>query len=283
MNFLKMMNLPASNGSGLLQSNSHHAHHSMGVLQPQLQQIYADFEVVRTFYYQRKKEIEEVIQILQERVEAERAYSLRLSKAGIHGGIGAGSSSSLLVGKYAAAMGVGSASTNPLKGIALGRLGEEVEAFKQDCQAKAKQAEELANNVQSDCIDMLKTMLQKEEERAWSVFMEAKLLITRLEEEIGNRQVKGAAAAYWRAARDAEDALTKHRQCKFALEIPITIKKNVYDHMIVTLKHLKEKESAYKEAVDNANAFMLGEFRVTLDRLIHSLVPPASQPSSSTS
>ena len=43
--------------------------------------------------------------------------------------------------------------------------------------AKAKQAEELATNVQSDCIDMLKAMLVKEEEQAWSIFMEARLLI----------------------------------------------------------------------------------------------------------
>jgi hypothetical protein len=43
--------------------------------------------------------------------------------------------------------------------------------------AKAKQAEELAINVQSDCIDMLKKMLAKEEERAWAIFMEGKLLI----------------------------------------------------------------------------------------------------------
>jgi hypothetical protein len=55
-----------------------------------------------------------------------------------------------------------------------------------DCQAKARQAEELAQNVQADCIDMLKRMLQEEEEKAWNVFMEAKLLITRLDDEYAN-------------------------------------------------------------------------------------------------
>ena len=42
----------------------------------------------------------------------------------------------------------------------------------------------MANNVQSDCIDMLKAMLVKEEENAWQVFIEGKLLISKLEDEI---------------------------------------------------------------------------------------------------
>jgi hypothetical protein len=80
-----------------------------------------------------------------------------------------------------------------------------------DCHAKARQAEELSQNVQADCIDMLKKVLQKEEERAWQVFMEAKLLISRLDEEYANQRVKATAAHYWCAARDAEEALTKNR------------------------------------------------------------------------
>ena len=43
--------------------------------------------------------------------------------------------------------------------------------------------------------------------------------------------------------------------------------------MIDCLKYLKERESAYKEAVDNANAFLHGEFRETMNRLINSLLP----------
>jgi hypothetical protein len=43
---------------------------------------YADFEAAKNFYIQRKREIEDVIFLLQERVEAEKAYSLRLQKIG---------------------------------------------------------------------------------------------------------------------------------------------------------------------------------------------------------
>lgn len=117
-------------------------------------------------------------------------------------------------------------------------------------------------------------MLQREEERAWNVFMEARLIIAKLEDDVNSRQVKGAAAAYWRAARDAEDAMFKHRQCKFALEVPLQTKMNAYDSMIDCLKQLKERESMYKEAVDNANTFLHGDFRLTMDRLTASLIPP---------
>ena len=105
-----------------------------------------------------------------------------------------------------------------------------------DCVAKARQAEELAANVQSDCIDMLKAMLTAQEEKACKVFTEAKLLIGKLEDEVSSRVVKGAAAQYWRAARDAEEALTKHRQSKFALEVSYPIKHNIYEIMIECLK-----------------------------------------------
>jgi hypothetical protein len=52
--------------------------------------------------------------------------------------------------------------------------------------------------------------------------------------------------------------------------------------MIDCLKSLKEKESLYKETVDNANAYLQGEFRTSIDRLTKELIPilaPVVQPS----
>lgn len=43
--------------------------------------------------------------------------------------------------------------------------------------------------------------------------------------------------------------------------------------MIECLKVLKEKESIYKEAVDNGNAFLHGEFRKTIEKLTSNLLP----------
>jgi hypothetical protein len=75
---------------------------------------YSDLEAVKNFYYLRKREIEEVILILGERVEAEKAYATRLTRiANSQQGKGGG-------------------------GISIGKLGEEISAFKMDCIAKAR-------------------------------------------------------------------------------------------------------------------------------------------------
>ena len=44
------------------------------------------------------------------------------------------------------------AERSPDLSIQVGLLSEEVNCFKQDCQSKAKAAEELADNVASDCL-----------------------------------------------------------------------------------------------------------------------------------
>ena len=118
--------------------------------------------------------------MLQDRVDAERMYASRLHKIGTRA-------------QQPGAFGNKNPSATPI-GISFGKLGDEVQAFRMDRVAKARQAEELAANVQSDCIDMLKTMLSTQEEKAWKVFTEAKLLIGKLEEDVSARVVKGAAA-----------------------------------------------------------------------------------------
>lgn len=49
---------------------------------------------------------------------------------------------------------------------------------------------------------------------------------------------------------------------------------NIYENMIECLKTLKERESIYKESVDNANAFLHGEFKTNIDKLTSMLIPP---------
>jgi uncharacterized protein with NAD-binding domain and iron-sulfur cluster len=86
--------------------------------------------------------------------------------------------------------------------------------------------------------------------------------------------VKGTAAAYWRAARDAEDAIVRHRQSKFAIDIPLPIKMNIFEHMVECLKYLKEKESVYR---DNANSFLHTEFKTTMEALTEELIPKIAE------
>jgi len=98
--------------------------------------------------------------------------------------------------------------------------------------------------------------------------MEAKLLISRLDDEYGNQRVKSSATHYWRAARDAEEALTKNRQCKYALEVPYQLKHNMYEHMIDCLKSLKEKEMQYRDDIQLSNNYLQNEFKENIDRLV---------------
>lgn len=67
--------------------------------------------------------------MLADRVDAEMTYAIRLDKIG---------------------------SDTFLKSFQIGVLAECVANYKQSCQAKARQAAELCDNVNSNCIDTLK-------------------------------------------------------------------------------------------------------------------------------
>jgi hypothetical protein len=84
-----------------------------------------ELEFQRAHYANRKREIQEVVEILNLRVQAESTYAQSLYKI---------------------------ADRNPHDCIKIGILGKEVEALKQDCLSKSKAAEELADNVAVDCV-----------------------------------------------------------------------------------------------------------------------------------
>jgi hypothetical protein len=73
MNFLKMMANPGG-GGGTSSAGTQASQLSQNQNNP-MQAAYAELEVAKNFYYQRKREIEEVMGLLQERVEAEKAYA----------------------------------------------------------------------------------------------------------------------------------------------------------------------------------------------------------------
>lgn len=79
--------------------------------QSSLQFLYQDFETMRTHFLNRKREIDDLIFLLMERAEAERAYSQRLEKI---------------------------ANSSSKQSITTGKLAEEVAAYKQDCMTKAR-------------------------------------------------------------------------------------------------------------------------------------------------
>ena len=91
-----------------------------------------DFQ--KSHYIQRRKEIEDLITILDLRIQAEQEYSNKLFNI----------------------------SDRPQQdSIKTGLLAKEVESFKANCRQKARAALELAENVQQDCVQPLRDMIAK--------------------------------------------------------------------------------------------------------------------------
>lgn len=95
-----------------------------------LMPIYADFEKQKEFYMSRKKETQEVVDMLNERVEAELTYAMRLDK----------------ISHYS-------------QSFKIGTLSDEVANFKMSCAARARQAAEVSENVHQDCIEPLRALI----------------------------------------------------------------------------------------------------------------------------
>ena len=87
--------------------------------------LYSDYEKQIEFYYLRKKETHEVLDMLSDRIEAEITYAMRLERI---------------------------SSNRYSKSFQIGALANEVQNFKYSCEARANQAAEVAENVGQDCI-----------------------------------------------------------------------------------------------------------------------------------
>ena len=83
-------------------------------------------------YLQRHKEIEELIYILELRVQAEQDYSNKLFTI---------------------------SDRNQSESIKIGLLAREVECYKANCKHKANAAFELAQNVAQDCVKPLRDLM----------------------------------------------------------------------------------------------------------------------------
>ena len=62
--------------------------------------------------------------------------------------------------------------------------------------------------------------------------------------------------SYFKAAREAEDAVVKYQKVKYEAEMNYSARQQVYDTMRSSLMDLKDCEVDYKETVDMANNFV---------------------------
>lgn len=88
----------------------------------------------KAHYLQRRKEIEDLICVLELRVQAEQEYSTKLFNI---------------------------SDRNQMDSIRIGLLSKEVESFKANCRQKARAALELAENVSQDCVRPLRDLIAK--------------------------------------------------------------------------------------------------------------------------
>ena len=89
---------------------------------------------MKVHYVQRRKEIEDLVSILELRVQAEQEYSNKLFNI---------------------------SDRNQLDSIRIGLLSKEVDSFKANCRQKARASLELAENVSQDCVRPLKDLIAK--------------------------------------------------------------------------------------------------------------------------
>jgi len=82
--------------------------------------------------------------------------------------------------------------------------------------------------------------------------MEAKIVISNFLSI--EQDVKKKAIDYLRAAKAAEQSVQKYEDAKFAPDSSISHKNYYYEQMLTHLKASKEKETFYKETIDNANS-----------------------------
>lgn len=96
--------------------------------------IYVDWEQQKKFFSERIQEADDVVEMLSQRVQSELAYAMRLDRI-----------SQMPQNKFMA----DHSKTTSLKDSA---ISEEIASFKGSCYSKAKQATELADNVQQSCV-----------------------------------------------------------------------------------------------------------------------------------
>jgi len=182
-----------------------------------------ELEMQRLHYAQRKKEIEELVTLLSMRVEAEAAYARSL-------------------------MAIADREDNAIR---IGMLAQEVDCFKQDCLAKAKAAEELADNVAQDCVHPLQNLVDEQQQAFSRIFTEGMRHISKMTDL--NSQVKSLANRYFDSSENAEKFIFNFQELKLNTEIPLQKRRSLHESVINTINIAKEKKQMYEQILPEAN------------------------------
>jgi len=184
--------------------------------------IIEELDAYRSHCVYRKQEIEELINLLSQRVMAEQEYSRRLMSI--------------------------SASFESIK---IGLLATEVEAFKGDCHSKGRAAAELGSNINSDCIGPLHLLLQKQEVEFKAIISQSRAILHEMEAD--NYQVQGLGSKYFDSSESAEKFLHNYQELKLLTAMPHEKRVALFNSVMNQLNQSKTRAEEYREFLPDAN------------------------------
>ena len=180
------------------------------------------FDVVDRHAAEKRKGVEEFIQLLRERALHEEAYAKGLERIGNH---------SFFV-------------------TTQGTLAHAVSAMKNDSLNKAMQAKLLAENVNSDLVESLRTLIKSQALSIKKSSSEGRRLTKDLE-QLRDRHQK-AYSRYWKACKDSEDLTILLESQR---DMPTDKRAKALSKLVLLKKEVDESVRQYQNSIEAYNGF----------------------------
>lgn len=120
--------------------------------------------------------------------------------------------------------------------------------------SKAKGAEELADNVQSDCVNQLQQLLDEQHEQYLKIFQEGTQYIHDMTEM--NSRVRSSALKYFESSETAEKFIQNYQELKLNTDIQLSKRKDMHQGVHSTLSTQNEKKKVYESILHEANRYL---------------------------
>jgi hypothetical protein len=172
--------------------------------------IYEELDAYRGYCMSKKVEIEELIDLMTQRVIAEQEYSQKLIRI-----------------------------RTGCESVKIGILGEEVEAFKADCHSKGLAAKELGDNIAQDCVFPLQKMIEEQEIDFKSIIDDSRKILDLMSQD--NTQVNDFAFQYFNACDTAEKSLHNYHEIKLMTAMPYEKRQDMFDKVLNSIDSCKHK------------------------------------------
>ena len=180
------------------------------------------FELVDRHAVEKRRGVEEFIQLLRERALHEEAYAKGLERIGNH----------------------------PFFVATQGTLAHAVSAMKNDSLNKAMQAKMLAENVNNDLIESLRGLVKAQTQAIKKSSTEGKRLTKDLD-QLRDKHNK-AYARYWKACKDSED-LTLVLEAQ--RDMPADKRTKAISKLVLLKKEVDDSVKQYQNSIEAYNAF----------------------------